>query len=58
MTDVIDIKRKREEKAVEEPPAADADFDAIQKANKAKEERLKRDREKHNRDVTRDYRLK
>jgi len=59
MGDVLSLfeARKSKEEAPEENPAKDH-FEAVQKANKEREERLRTERVKHNRQVTRDYRLK
>lgn len=60
MADVIAIGKKKENRPEEDKkePSAEADFQAIEKLNKEKKERLAKERKVHNENVTRQYRLK
>jgi hypothetical protein len=58
MSEVIELKKKKEEKAVEVKPTEELSFEEVVKRNKENAERMKKDREKANKGVIRSYRLK
>lgn len=58
MSEIIELKKKREEKKEDVKPAEELSFEQVVKRNKENAERMKKEREKANKGVIRSYRLK
>jgi hypothetical protein len=58
MSEIIELKKKRDQKKEEVKPAEELSFEEVVKRNKENAERMKKEREKANKGVIRSYRLK
>lgn len=58
MSEIIEFKKKKEEKKEDIKPAEELSFEEVVKRNKENAERMKKEREKANKGVIRSYRLK